>query len=55
MGENNSRLADEVATLDAEIRELEKQIGESEAEIISRVIFRVNDIIDEEIRQLDNN
>jgi hypothetical protein len=55
MGESNSRLAEEVAKLDAEIRELEKQIGESEADIVSRVIFRVNDIIDEEIRQVDGN
>jgi hypothetical protein len=55
MGENNFRLAEEVARLDQEIRELEKQIGESEAEIVSRVIFRVNDLIDEEIRQVDSN
>jgi peptidoglycan hydrolase CwlO-like protein len=55
MGENNSRLAEEVAKLDAEIRELEKQIGESEADIVSRVIFRVNDIIDKEIRLVDGN
>lgn len=55
MGENNFRLAEEVARLDDEIRELEKQIGESEAEIVSRVIFRVNDLIDEEIRQVDGN
>lgn len=55
MGENSFRLAEEVAKLDAEIRELEKQIGESEAEIVSKLIFRVNDIIEEEIRQVDSN
>ena len=50
----SKKLTDEVARLDAEIRELEKQMDISEDEL-SRVVYRVHDLIDEEIRQVDLN
>ena len=53
MEENNNRLAVELARLDAEIEALESQPDAAEPEIVSRIIFRVNHIIDEEIGQVD--
>ena len=46
--DHNTRLAKEVARLDAEIKALEKQLEVSETEI-NRVIGRIVHLIDEEI------
>ena len=50
----SKKLTDEVERLDAEIRELENQMEISDDDL-SRVVYRVLDIIDEEIRQVDVN
>lgn len=50
--ENKTKLADEVAKLDDEIRDLEKQMEISDAEI-SQVIYRVQHLIEHEIETVD--
>ena len=52
MTQYNDKFISEVAELEAEIKALEAQMEVSDAEL-DRVVFRVNSIIDEEIRMVD--